>query len=178
MLKELIRTKIDEIFLEMQNAEGITDGGIDPFDVVYLDQLEQQLEQHIARIIKYQKGGIRMKYKRGQLIAVNEGIYEYSHYDVKTNLHTTTEVEIDEDGHLCSTFHFYAFTPEELENNKINLTEKQWYGVVECIIRNNHDLTEEEIAEATDEIVGRCFSVTGIPRFDTLEDYIAEYMNR
>lgn len=58
MLRKLIREKIDEIFLEMQNAEGITDGGIDPFDVVYLDQLEQQLEQHISRIIEYQKGGM------------------------------------------------------------------------------------------------------------------------
>ena len=58
MLKQLIRTKIDEIFLEMQNKLGITDGGIDPFDALYLDQLEEQLEQHIARVINYQKGGM------------------------------------------------------------------------------------------------------------------------
>ena len=178
MLKELIHSKIDEIFLEMQNAEGITDGGIDPFDALYLDQLEEQLEQHIARIIKYQKGGIRMEYKRGQLIAVDGGIYEYGHYDVKSNYHTVSEIEIDEEGRLCSTYHLYAFTSEELENNKLDLTEKQWYGVVECIIRQYHDdLTEEEITEATEDIVGRCF-VMNMPQFNEIEDYIAEYMNR
>lgn len=58
MLKELIHDKINEIFLEMQEANGITNGDIDPFDAVYLDKLEECLEQHIARIIKYQKGGI------------------------------------------------------------------------------------------------------------------------
>ena len=58
MLKQLIRDKVDEIFLEMQNAEGITDGEIEPFDALYLEQLEEQLEQHIARVIKYQKRGI------------------------------------------------------------------------------------------------------------------------
>jgi hypothetical protein len=57
-LKQLIHDKIDEIFLEMQNRKGITDGRIEPFDALYLDRLEEQLEQHIVRILKYQKGGI------------------------------------------------------------------------------------------------------------------------
>lgn len=58
MLKELIRGKIDEIFLEMQNAEGITDGGIDPFDALHLDEIEEELTQLVERVINYQKGGM------------------------------------------------------------------------------------------------------------------------
>jgi hypothetical protein len=62
--------------------------------------------------------------------------------------------------------------------NKTNFTQDQWYGIVEHFIRQAYCIDDEDITEATDEIVGRCFSVTGIPKFDTLEDYIAEYMNR
>jgi hypothetical protein len=55
MLKQLIYDTIDELFLEMQNAEGITDGGIDPFDAVLLDEIVLQLESLIARVLTYQK---------------------------------------------------------------------------------------------------------------------------
>ena len=58
MLKHLISKKVNEIIVACQKANGITDGGIDPFDALYLDELEQRLEQHIARIIEYQGGGI------------------------------------------------------------------------------------------------------------------------
>lgn len=50
MLKELIHDKINEVFLEYQKANHIISGDIDPFDAEYLDQLEEQLEQHIERI--------------------------------------------------------------------------------------------------------------------------------
>ena len=118
---------------------------------------------------------------KGQLIAVNGKICEYDRYDKYLNVHFATEIEVDEvDGHLTTTYVPCCFTTEDLEDgyNKIVLTQKQWYGVVECIIRQNHDdLTEEEIAEATEDIVGRCF-VMNMPEFDELEDYIACYMQR
>lgn len=177
MLKQLIHDKINEIFLEMQNAEGITDGGIDPFDAMYLDQLEEQLEQHIARIIKYQKGGIQME--KGQLIVVNGRIYEYDRYDKHLDVHFVAGIEIDEEGILTHTHIPCFFSTVKLAEgfNKTNFTEDQWYGIVAHIIRNNHDVTEEEITEATEDIVGRCF-VMNMPQFNELEEYIACYMNR
>ncbi len=54
MLKQLIRTKIDEIFLEMQEANNITDGGIDPLDALKLEQIEESLAELIERVIAYQ----------------------------------------------------------------------------------------------------------------------------
>ena len=50
MIKQLIHDKIDEIFLEVQNVKGITDGGIEPFDAEYLDRLEEELANHIERV--------------------------------------------------------------------------------------------------------------------------------
>lgn len=58
MLKELIHNKINEIFLECQEKEGVTDGGIDPFDAIELEQIELSLCVLIKRVINYQKGGI------------------------------------------------------------------------------------------------------------------------
>lgn len=119
--------------------------------------------------------------ERGQLIAVNNQIVEYDRYDKYLDIHCASEIMIDEvDGHLTSTYAPCCFTTEELTEgfNKINLTETQWYGIVECIIRQNHDyLTEEAITEATEDIVGRCF-VMNMPQFDELEDYITCYMDR
>ena len=56
MLKELIHNKINEIFLELQNINGVTDGGIYPMDALHLDQLEEQLANLIERVVSYQKG--------------------------------------------------------------------------------------------------------------------------
>ena len=55
MLKELISTKINEVFLEYQKANNIVSGDIDPFDAHYLDRLEAQLEQLIERVCSYQE---------------------------------------------------------------------------------------------------------------------------
>ena len=118
--------------------------------------------------------------KKGQLIAVNGNIYEYGGMTAdNSSMHRVYDVEIDEEGRLTSTHNAWYFTDEELTEgfNKINLTQEQWYGVVECIIRQNHNVTNEEITEATDDIVGRCFAY-GRPEFDELEGYIDCYMNR
>lgn len=50
MLKELIHDKINEVFLEYQEANNIISGDIEPFDAVLLDELECQLEIVIKRI--------------------------------------------------------------------------------------------------------------------------------
>ena len=50
MLKELIYTKIDEIFLEYQNANNIISGDIEPLDGARLEILEGQLEHLIKHI--------------------------------------------------------------------------------------------------------------------------------
>ena len=109
------------------------------------------------------------------LITVNGGLYEYIRFDTKSNIHITSEVEIDEDGNLCGTYHFYGFTDEELANRGINLTEKQWIGLTEHFLRQDYDLTDEEISDAAEDIVCRCLRT---PLVEELPNYIAEYMDR
>ena len=117
--------------------------------------------------------------ERGQIIAVDGKIYEYDRYDEHIKIHIVTEIDIDTEGFLTETYIPYAFGNEEFEKgyNKINLTEKQWYGVVAHFIRHNHDLTEEEAIDATEDIVGRCF-IINMPKFDEVEAYIDCYLNR
>lgn len=58
MLKELIHNKIEEIFLELQDANNINDGGIYPLDALHLEQIEEELAELVERVINYQKGGM------------------------------------------------------------------------------------------------------------------------
>ena len=118
--------------------------------------------------------------KQGNLIAVNGAIYEYVRYDEVANVHLVSEVYIDCDGILTSTHTMCYLYPEQLTEgfNKINLTKDQWYGIVAHFIREgNFHLNEEEMEDATEDIVGREFAY-GVPQFDELESYIATYMNR
>lgn len=55
MLRELIHTKINEIFAEYQKANNITSGDIQPFDAARLEHIEEALEELIARVCEYQK---------------------------------------------------------------------------------------------------------------------------
>lgn len=116
-------------------------------------------------------------YKQGQLIAVNGKIYEYDRYDANLKIHIAVEIEVDERGHLTCTYIPFAFTSKELESDNTVFTTSQYLGIVDCLIRSKYDLTNEEIDDATEDIVGRCFAY-GIPKMHELEDYIAEYMNR
>jgi hypothetical protein len=56
-LLELIKEKVDEIFLEYQNANGIQDGDIHPYDVLRLDYIQEELADFIEHVGEYQKGG-------------------------------------------------------------------------------------------------------------------------
>ena len=114
--------------------------------------------------------------KPGQLIAVNGKIYEY--IKDEGSFHRVAVIEVDEDGYLTAPLIEEALTTEELQNNEIHFTKDQWYGIVAHFIREgNFDLNEEEMEEATEDIVERCFAY-GIPKFHELPEYIAEYTNR
>ena len=54
MLKQLIHDKINEVFLEYQNANNIISGDIHPEDVVELDNFEEALAEFIERVCAYQ----------------------------------------------------------------------------------------------------------------------------
>lgn len=50
MLKELIHTKVNEIFAEYQKANNITSGDIDPFNTARLEHIEEALAELIERV--------------------------------------------------------------------------------------------------------------------------------
>ena len=117
----------------------------------------------------------------GTLVAVNGKIYEYDRYDERLKIHIMTEIEMDTEGFLTQTYIPFSFTDAEFafsDDGTESFTKNQWYGIVAHFIREgNFDLNEEEIEDATEDIVGRCFCY-GIPQFHELPEYIAEYMNR
>lgn len=117
--------------------------------------------------------------KPGDLIAVDNHLYDYICYDEEMKGHRVSEVDIDEDGNLTNTHILWYFTDEELsKGNKPNLTEKQWCGIVETLLRNDYDLTEEEIQDAAEDIVCREFAILGVPTVEELNRRIETYMNR
>lgn len=118
-------------------------------------------------------------YEQGQLIAVNGGIYEYQKYDEVAKVHLVAEVDIDDEGNLTATHILDYLYPEQLAegNNKITLTQAQWYGIVAHLLRQSCKYSESAIAEATEDIVYRCFAIS-MPEFNELQDYIDCYMDR
>lgn len=116
--------------------------------------------------------------ENGTLIAIKGNLYEYGHYDEDSKRHIAYFVEIDEDGGLTATYDAYDFTDEELLDDKINLTQAQWGGLVYQHLANNYELTTEEMDDIIHDVSRRCFAVTGAPKVHELPEYIAEYMNR
>jgi hypothetical protein len=121
--------------------------------------------------------------KTGDLIAVNGNLYEYgglesAEYTKGLKLHKVYDVEIDEDGILTATHNPWYLTDRDLSNRGIKLTEKQWIGLTEHFLREEYDLTDEEIADAAEDIVCRCFATTRVPLVEELPNYIAIYMDR
>ena len=117
--------------------------------------------------------------KSGTLIAVNGAIYEYLKYEKEFGVHIVATVQIDQDGILTHTCLLASLSEEEFSriDKKQQFTKQQWYGIVEHFIRQLYEMTDEEIAEATEDIVERCFA-HGIPKFHELEDFIIDYMDR
>lgn len=54
-ITELLTTKIDEVFAEMQKQENIERGDVDPIDEIELNELTNKMSSLIARIIESQK---------------------------------------------------------------------------------------------------------------------------
>ena len=52
------------------------------------------------------------------------------------------------------------------------------HGKVKKIITDNYNLSEKDVEMATQDIVERCFVITGIPKDNELFDYISEYLDR
>ena len=89
MLKELIRKKINEVFLEYQKANNIISGDIDPFDDKQLDLAENILAEIIQRVCDDQPRGFTACYtyetaerdvyvKNFDLVGMNEFFREVS----------------------------------------------------------------------------------------------------
>ena len=114
----------------------------------------------------------------GTLIAVNNQLYEYVKWNEDFKVHEVVAVEIDDEGIITATYIHSYMTPSKMDNRGINLTEKQWIGLVSYFLRNDYDLTEEEITEAAEDIVCRCFVTTRPPLVEELPNYIADYMDR
>ena len=55
IVEELLREKIEEVFIECQNRRHITDGGITPLDAMKLDKLIGDLTHHITNVLDYQE---------------------------------------------------------------------------------------------------------------------------
>ena len=97
MLKKLVNTKINEVFVEYQEANDIISGDIEPWDARYLDQLEKMLTNHIARICAKQP-------KREKTAA---SFYIYR--DAEGIAHSVTYEQIDTDKFFYEISKQYAF---------------------------------------------------------------------
>ena len=112
------------------------------------------------------------------IIAVNGNLYCYEKFDEDMQMHKVADVEIDEEGFLTCTYRTWYFSDEELKDNEISFTKKQWLGLVKFFIQEGYpEMDDESIADAAIDIVGRCFCVNP-PKFENLEEYIAAYLNR
>ena len=112
------------------------------------------------------------------IIAIKGHLYCYDKFDEDIQMHKVAEVDIDEEGFLTATYIPAYFTEEEMKENEISLTERQWCGLVEFFIREEYpDMDEESVSDAATDIVGRCF-VYGVPTVEELPEYIAKYLNR
>ena len=76
----------------------------------------------------------------------------------------------------------YDYAAVNLDTNEDIMTWDQevdiMYEKVKNIIKDNYNLSENDIEIATQDIVERCFIITGIPKDEELFDYIAEYLDR
>ena len=52
------------------------------------------------------------------------------------------------------------------------------YEKVKKIITDNYNISEKDVEIATQDIIERCFVITGVPKDEELFDYIAEYLDR
>lgn len=114
------------------------------------------------------------------LRSINNQLYIYEGFEEDVNLHKCSEVSIDDEGNICALLILNYFTDEELSHDDISwITLTQWYELVRTFIRYYYydTLDEEEILNATEDIVNRAFRY-GIPKMHELYDYINDHLDR
>jgi hypothetical protein len=111
MLRELISTKINEIFVEYQEANNITSGDIDPFDALQLDLIERGLEQLIEKVCAKQPK------------EMPASLYIYT--DCEGNAHSVTYDHIDTDRFFYEISKRIAY--DDLTNETV--TDIYWRGM-------------------------------------------------
>lgn len=112
MLKELIHTKINEVFAEYQEANNITSGDIDVADALALDTLETYLAEHIKRVCDKQP-------KKEPPASF------YVYRDSEGIAHSVTYKHDETDRFFTSISRLYAF--DDCSNDEI--TEIYWHGI-------------------------------------------------
>ena len=109
--------------------------------------------------------------------------------DIESNEFVTEEQLAEEyktlknDGDTeAETFSDYLNNCMTTENGTLIFIEDmdayQMENRVEKILRRDYELCDYEVDIAVTDICCRCFSVTGKPDIEDLEEYIAEYMDR
>ena len=94
-------------------------------------------------------------------------------------MHKVSIVDIDEEGLLTATGITHYISEEDMKNNRdITLTMKQWVGLITQFLTSLHGLTDEKAKEAAEDIVCRCFIITGAPKIEELNKYLKNYLNR
>lgn len=99
-IRELIDDKIHEVFYEYQQANGIKNGDVDPFDWARLEICKNELAEHIERICA----------KQPRAINYNDFVPSwYIYTDYEGEFHTETFGQITEDAFFTNVSRKIAF---------------------------------------------------------------------
>lgn len=120
--------------------------------------------------------------KKGQIIAINQNLFEYGGVEPceysKGCLHKVYEIDVDEDGVLTATSRTDFYVDKDLKNNEVKFTKLQWYGVIELLVRQNYDLTDEEVENLVKQVIEEDF-VNGEPHtIEEAENCISTRVNK
>jgi hypothetical protein len=111
MLRELISTKINEIFAEYQEANNIISGDIDPLDALQLELIERGLEQLVEKVCAKQPKEIPASF--------------YIYTDSEGIAHSVTYEHIDTDKFFYEISKRIAFDDLTYEE----ITDIYWRGM-------------------------------------------------
>ena len=130
--------------------------------------------QHWRVKTKKERNETKMK---NDLIVIKGNLYSYGWWDEHLQMHYVGVVDIDEDGILTSTCIPEYFTEEEMQEGKeMNLTQKQWVGIVEFFLRNDFGISCDACPSIAENIV-RDF-IEEPPLLENLLEHISKYLKR
>ena len=95
LVEELLRQKIDEVFLECQDKRHITSGDIEPSMSYHLDRLTETLAEHITKVLDFQTPQFNMTatlevledfhcFKRGEIVFATDSTD--THYIIEKDI--------------------------------------------------------------------------------------------